>query len=158
LFGCSLVGWLLLQADIIPYARRSRSLFRIVTIPTLCLLILVAAGGCGPKKPRNYPVKGQVKLDGEPMKEGEITFAQPGVPPQPLPITNGTFSGEVREGKHRVEIRMYKMGAPTKMADETIPGSKENVLPAQYNTESKLPEATVTAAGPNEFKYEVTSK
>jgi len=134
-------------------------LFRFVTLPALCLLIVIAGGaGCGPKKPKNYPVKGEVKLDGQAMKEGEITFVQAGLTPQIFPINNGAFSGEAREGKHKVEIRMYKMGEPTKMGTETMPASKENVLPAKYNSESTLAEATVTPAGPNEFKYDVSSK
>jgi hypothetical protein len=109
-------------------------------------------------------VSGTVTLDGNPMPEGEILFAGPGEVPQVLDIKNGSFEGQVTVGTKRVEIRAYRqvqaVAAGGMYKGEEVPGggsSKENYLPARFNSESELT-AEVTASGPNKFSFPVTSK
>jgi len=91
------------------------------------------------------------------MAEGEISFSLTGEVPQLLQVKDGAYSGKAYVGKNRVEIRSYKAAEPVEMDGKIVnEGSKENILPAQYNSSSTL-SAEVTAAGPNEFNFEVTS-
>lgn len=130
------------------------------TLPVFCLFVILL-GGCGPsgpKPPKTYAVKGQVKLDDKPMPDGEILFAIPNQVPRMFAIKDGAYSGSAPEGKSRVEIRAYRAAAPVMMMDKVAnEGSMENWLPDQYNVNSTLT-ADVTAGGANEFKFEVTSK
>ena len=66
-------------------------------------------------------------------------------------IKDGKFDGIAVEGERRVEIAVYK--------SKIIDGGevKEHVLPSRYHNDSTL-NATVTAAGPNTFTFEVKSK
>lgn len=125
----------------------------------LCLLAIFTMG-CGSSTPtlKTRTVKGQVKLDGAPMAAGEIMFAIPNQVPQTIQVKDGAYSGPAHEGKARVEIRSYKAAEPVTMGGQVVnAGSKENFLPAQFNTNSTLT-ADVTATGANEFTFEVTSK
>jgi hypothetical protein len=113
--------------------------------------------GCSSSGPAKAKVSGTVTLDKKNLKEGEIVFVTPGRAPEPLPITDGVFSGEVEVGENRiVEILAYKTAPAVPMQGETFEASKVNYLPARYNVESQL-RVKVTASGPNEFKYELTS-
>jgi len=132
---------------------------RLLKLAIVCTLV-TCLGCTGPKPvepPKTYDVKGQVKLDGNPMAEGEISFSLTGEVPQLLQVKDGAYSGKAYVGKNRVEIRSYKAAEPVEMDGKIVnEGSKENILPAQYNSSSTL-SAEVTAAGPNEFNFEVTS-
>ncbi|MFO0876120.1 MAG: hypothetical protein U0840_02005 [Gemmataceae bacterium] len=124
----------------------------------LCLLLCLILG-CGAKSGvQSSTVKGQVKLDGKPMADGEILFSVPGQVPSTLAVKDGAYSGSANQGKARVEIRAYKTAAPVMMGGQVVnQGSKENYLPDRYNSNTTL-SAEVTASGPNEFNFEVTSK
>ena len=126
---------------------------------TLVCVLSICAVGCGPASSvKMRAVKGQVKLDGKPMPNGEIQFEIPGKVPATIPIKDGAYSGNAPEGKARVEIRAYKPAAPVKMGNEIVnQGSMENYLPARYNSSSTFT-ADISASGPNEFNFEVTSK
>lgn len=130
----------------------SRSLLSCLLLFSLFLL------GCGKAKPKAIEVKGSVTLDGKAMADGEVSFVPPGGGiPSVLSVKGGSFSGKATEGKNRVEIRAYKDGAPVMMGTEKFGGGKENYIPAQFNLESKMT-ADVTASGPNDFSFAVTSK
>jgi hypothetical protein len=120
----------------------------VLSIP--CLLV-----GCTTKP---VAVSGTVELDGQPLKDGKITLiGEGGVPPEgPFDIRDGKFEGQVTPGKKKVEIRAYKMGQPTKMADKVIEATPENYLPARYNSETKLT-AEVSNGGMSPSKFEVKS-
>ena len=101
-------------------------------------------------------VKGTVRLDGEPMKSGEITFSVPGEPVRVLPITNGTFSGEAFQGKNRVEVNLFTKGPPIENDPSNEP-TRINTVAPEFNNNTGL-SADVTAGGANDFTIEVTSK
>ena len=118
--------------------------------------------GCSTKKP-DYPqasVSGQVTVDGEPLPEGEIIFTTVRLGLNDVvTIRNGQFSGRVALGERRVMITAIKMmdpppsGMPGVIETEKVP---TETLPARYNAETTLT-ATVSADGPNEFTFELTS-
>ena len=127
-------------------------------ISFLCVTaLLVGCSGSSKPKVQLRTVKGTVKLDGKPMASGDVLFLVQNQGPKTLSVKDGNFSGEVIEGQSRVEIRSYKDAAPVMMMDQVAnPGAKENFIPAKFNSESTLT-ADVTASGPNEFNFEVTS-
>jgi hypothetical protein len=91
------------------------------------------------------------------MAEGVVRFATlaTGVN-ETFDIKEGKFTGMAADGERRVEIHLLKsvpMEAPNGLRGEI----RRNVLPTRYSTQSKLT-AKVTPEGPNEFKFEVTSK
>ena len=122
----------------------------------LCLMT-----GCPSSAPKKDPlakVQGTVTLDKESMTEGEISFGLPGKPPNVLKIANGKFSGEARVGKNKVEISSYRTGPAYEKGGYKSPEpTRENIIPAKYNLESKLA-AEVKEGSANEFQFEVTSK
>jgi len=111
------------------------------------------------KLPPVFPVSGEVTLDGDPMPEGEIAFVKvsEGIRDM-LPIKNGKFEGEVLPGDRKIEIRAYRIEkAGVEMYGDDAPESRVNYIPAKYNENSDL-SATITESGPNELKFEVSSK
>jgi hypothetical protein len=112
----------------------------------ICLFLLSTAvvAGCNSapvEKPR-VAVSGNVTLDGQPLPDGEIGFVSTaeGVN-DTLPIQQGKFSGQVSVGERKVEIRAYREVKAVGAGGYVPPGaetSKENFIPAKYNTDSKL--------------------
>lgn len=134
-------------------------MFRFIGCLGLCLSVFLVSG-CGSKGkgPTTTSVKGTVNLDGKPMSQGEVTFSIPGEPPQAIEVKDGKFSGNAHAGKNRVEIRQYKIGAaPTMGGVKVAEATKENILPARFNSDSQMT-ADVTAGGANDFKFDVASK
>ena len=125
----------------------------------LCLVLTWSVVGCGSgtrTPPPRIPVKGTVNVDGKPLSEGEIIFRVAGEPGIPAPVKDGAFSAQANEGKNQVEISAFKDGPPLSTDLEKKP-TKINTLPAKYNTQTTL-SADVKAGGPNEFKFDVTSR
>jgi hypothetical protein len=118
----------------------------------------LAMVGCfgGPPEPSRYPVSGSVMLDGMPLPEGKINFMTPQTGAiDSLDIKDGKFSGKAQAGDRRVEINAYQVEVVNK--DGMQSEAQTDLIPPEYNKESKLT-ATVTAAGPNTFSFEVKSK
>jgi len=128
-------------------------------LAAVSVALLLSAGCDKSGKDKLVAVSGTVTLDGQPMKDGEISFSTPGEPPQVLPIKDGAFQGEVKGGKRRVEIRAYKEGVASggmyKNGEMAAP--KQNYIPDKYNNSSQLT-ADVTPGGQNQFKFEITSR
>ena len=129
---------------------------------TCALLTSWLAIGCGgPKVLPEYPVKGTVTLDGSPMADGEIYFRDEATATNStLTVKNGQFEGKSEAGKFKVQVNCYR--EETAKADSTgyaPPGgaTKKNIVLPEFAADSKLT-AEVTAAGPNEYKFEVKSK
>jgi len=125
----------------------------------ICLgTALVWSAGCGSPQtgPSSTTVKGTITLDKKAIPTGEIHFSVPGVPPSALTITDGNFSGEASIGKNQVEVFIYVEGPPSEKYGGTR--SKTNVAPGKYWGPKTELNATVIASGPNEFKFELTSR
>jgi len=100
-------------------------------------------------------VRGTVTVDKQPLADGQIFFQIQGKAPVVLPIKDGAFEGKVEPGERKVEIMAYKEAASVPMEGVKFEPSKVNYLPERYNTSTTL-KATVTEAGPNEFKFDLT--
>lgn len=90
------------------------------------------------------------------MPSGEVVFSTPTEPAKTIPVTNGAFTGEAFVGKNKVQVNSYKEGPPLP-TDLTKAPTKQNIVADQFSAQSTL-SAEVTAAGANEFKFDVTAK
>ena len=122
--------------------------------------VLAVLAGCGSPKPPGGPetakVKGVATIDGRPISAGELHFVLAGAPPKVVEIKDGAFAGEATVGANKVEAFIY---AETKEAEKYGGArSKVNTVPPKYWGPNTALSAEVTPAGPNEFKFAITSK
>jgi hypothetical protein len=139
----------------------------------VCLDAAFVASGCSSDKlPPTAAVSGSVLVDDAPLTEGAIRFVPiEGTPGQKISvqIENGRFSASEEYGptigRHRIEIESSDTGglefddedAIDRLRSERIRRIKVAKVPPWYNHSSMLREE-VTAAGPNEFSFELFSK
>jgi len=117
----------------------------------VCLLVV----GCGDKQAKMAQVSGTVDLDGKPLSSGEISFVgEAGTAPDVLQVENGAFSGKVKVGKKKVEVRAYKTEKAPPSATGGAMESKVNYIGKAYNENSKLT-AEVSDSGVNPNKFDV---
>jgi hypothetical protein len=124
-------------------------------------VLLILGGGCGSDGPslKTTQIKGEVTLDGKPLKDGTVTLINPvGMPPDTFEVKEGHFEGKAKISSMRVEIRAFKPPLPseTPIPEESKPGPV-NYLPARYNRETAL-KAEVTDKGLNPSTFAVTSE
>lgn len=122
-------------------------------VPLFCLGLFFFLGCKSDSKtgPVKVKVSGTVHMDNKPMPLGAIRFTQGGIPPAELEIKEGSYSGEVPEGKNKVEIVRYKEDK------STDPPAKVNDLPAKWNTESKFT-VEITSSTTEIPTFKITSK
>jgi len=124
------------------------------------VLLLVVATGCGRSGPTLVPVSGSVTFDGQPVETGEIVFraVDGAVTSGAGPIVAGRYAARAPVGSKRVEIIATRpaRGAAAKPSISGEPTAAEMFVPDRYNAESTLT-AEVTAGGPNEFDFTLTS-
>lgn len=141
------------------------STLRLHLLSVVLITSILSASGCsrgGRPEPKRYPVSGTVVLDGQPLREGRVTFitVSQGLI-DAVPIKDGRFSGKVAAGTHRVEFYFikevpYAESGYKPMPGETPPATvKLQMLPAHLNTESTLT-ATVKPEEKNEFTFELS--
>ena len=138
----------------------------IVRCPSLVAMgLLLALNGCSDHAGGRLAVQGEVTLDGQPLGRGSISFrpaAGTTGPTAGAKIVDGRFSippgKSLFAGKYRVEITATrKTGQQVK--DPTFGAMVDQVaqyLPGRYNRSSELT-AEVKPAGPNDFKFDLTS-
>ena len=136
------------------------------------LLVVCLVSGCGSGETLGVGVTGKVTLDGDPLKEGMISFIPDGSNESPTAgasIEDGQFSiprlGGPLPGKFRVEISSFRelpkakrqvgqmFGRPASefpagVESQTI--ARENIIPPRYNANSEL-----TATIPDQSSFEV---
>ena len=129
----------------------------------------VMTTGCGGGSTDGLPrqaVSGEVKLDGQPLADGMITFIPAGIegPPVGAPIEAGAFSVPTRDGpipgSHRVEVYRRKPTGRTTQdpSDPTMPIEEQyETIPDRYNVKSEL-KADVVAGGDNSFMFDLTGE
>ena len=129
--------------------------------------VMICIDGCGNDADGRLAIEGTVTFKGSPLDNGSIEFTPLESPPAGVaetksgaPIMAGQFTipaiNGLMPGKYRVRITA---GSQTDVPDSgglPVPGGPSGVerIPAEYNVKSQL-EATVTAAGPNTFSYEI---
>ena len=123
----------------------------------IVVLLLALAAGCSSAVPTGN-VSGEVKLDGQPLKEGLIRFvpADGKSAYSEFPISDGKYTAVVPQGDARVEITADRVVRREKMydtPDSPLVDVKEEMIPEKYNTASEL-KYTVTA-GPQTKNFEL---
>ena len=127
----------------------------------LALVLLPTWSGCsGGDGLDRVGMSGHVTFRGEPVAEGEIRWdPQPGTrsPVVIEAITDGRYatakSGGVPPGSFRVELRAYDSSTP----ERKYPGDppRKQLLPARYNTQSKLEQQVKSGQPPIERDFEL---
>jgi hypothetical protein len=116
---------------------------------------LTACSNAGPSE-ATTDVSGKVMLNGNPVKDGTVTFeADPpnGMPPGSATISDGTY-----KGKASVGTKIVRISSP-----QVVPGKKgpmdlevrEESIPAKFNTESQ--EKVEVKAGANTIDFDLKS-
>ena len=121
------------------------------------LLVLLTIGGCGGETgPEKYTVSGQVTLDGEPLKEGSITFhsVEKGGDSSAGPITLGEYSLTSSVGAKKVEVTANRH-VPDKKDALGMPVT-EQYIPKQYNSQTTL--TAEVEKGANTADFDLKSK
>lgn len=132
-------------------------LLNTLALGIFCLLLAGCHQASGLPEPQRFPVRGTVTLDGKPLPVGVIYFKtiQTGALDS-VEIKEGKFEGQAQLGDRRVEICSYET-LPPQASDPMATASQKNTIPPKYNLESTLT-ANVTQDGPNEFRFEVSSR
>jgi hypothetical protein len=104
-------------------------------------------------------VSGEVKVDGQPLKKGQIKFVpadgkSPGVDAD---VTEGKYTAKVPPGNVKVEIRGNKVVGKIRMAPESPEVEQiEELVAKEYNDQTTL---TMTVQkGSQEKNFEVKSR
>ena len=129
--------------------------------PCFLMFALLASLSAGCGGPRTGTVSGDVTLDGQPMKKGQITFAPvDGKSTGAMAdVADGKFSATVPAGEMKVAIVSDKVVGTRKMYD--TPDSPKvdvtvQVVAPRFNTTTTL--KTTVKGGSQTEKYDVTSK
>ena len=135
------------------------------------LLFGLSLLGCSGKS-SDCTVSGTVMFDNQPVPDGDIVFrdAEDKVAPGTGKIKDGKFTFPVKPGKKKVQIFATRlMKVPPEKTDALppgipgMPGAKSqterplNYIPMRYNTTTELT-ADVTADGPNQYEFKLTSR
>ncbi len=114
---------------------------------------------------------GVVKIDGRPLTKGIVRFVPiegTAGPKTGIEVSAGMFSADAVHGpvvgKHRIEIESTEIAgvalddeeAMLRLVQQGGPPDTAMVVPDKYGVRSKLTE-TVTAEGPNDFLFELTT-
>ena len=121
------------------------------------VLALVLVIGCTSPPKGAAPaakVSGIIKMDQKPVPTGELHFSVPGYPPTLVEIKDGNFSGDAPIGKNKVEFIIF---AETPKTEKGAVG-KNIISPQKYWGPDTVLEATVKEKGPNDFKFDLSSK
>ena len=135
---------------------------RLVVLVSLCF---VAGCGRGYSGDRRYPLSGTVRVDGQPIDAGVISFIPADNDRQRVsggPITDGVYSVEeasgANAGKYRVEVRWYKKTGrlvPDPLTGDMV-GERKEGLPKRYHKESEL--AVEISPGRTTFDFDLKSR
>jgi hypothetical protein len=134
---------------------------RFAARPAAIALALFAISAVGCAEPTTGQITGTVTVDGQPAKEGAISFfpvsgrgkVSGGA------IVDGKYSVEAALGEVKVEIRIPKVVGERKVydtPDSPVMKTTEESLPARYHDESEL--RYTVEAGEHQKDYELTSK
>src|SRR5262245_18716479 len=124
-----------------------------------CILLLACAAGCSGDGKSS--VRGNVKLDGQPLKEGLIKLVPADAKSSAVDTTirDGRYKlTAVPPGEYRVEISANKVVGKKKMydtPDSPTVDEVEELLPPRYNRSSEL--KLTVKSGSQDKDYELTS-
>jgi len=133
-----------------------RSSLRQHVVVLTCLLLV----GCGARRrrvePKRVPVAGIVSVDGKPLESGIIYFNVPSLGLIDIgQIVQGRFTAKAIPGRCRVELSVPERTTTPQLGLPDFEGMRDK-LPPHLNNDSTLV-AGVTAEGPNEFSFDVST-
>ncbi|HEY2415600.1 MAG TPA: hypothetical protein VGI40_25380 [Pirellulaceae bacterium] len=133
----------------------------------LAIGLSASVWGCGPNYGGRQEIKGTIKLKGQPLDQGLITFlpiSGNGTTQEGAPIANGQYNIDrahgLMPGKYRISITagdgQTRADAP---ADQPPGPTGANIIskdriPPEYNTKSEH-EVDVAEKKPNVFDYDI---
>lgn len=124
------------------------------------LLLAIPLSGCGTGEPPEYPVKGNVTLDGKPLEKGLIRFSPTGnASPAGGEIKAGQYSLKASPGESKVEITSTIVVGKRKAyntPDSPMVDITREAVPDRYNSRSSL--KFEVKAGENSKDFDLTSK
>lgn len=135
---------------------------RRVAAALLCVMGLSGCNSAPDDTPELVPVRGKVTLDGQPLEGASVSF-------QPVDGRRGAGGYTNAEGIFELgyarsvgcPLGEHKVSISTRgeIQDEHggVVGMRPETIPTQYNGDTTQLVATVTADGPNEFLYELSS-
>jgi len=127
--------------------------------------LAVSFASCGPNYGGRQEVKGTIKLKGQPLDQGTITFmptSGDGATKEGAPITNGAYlidrAHGLLPGKYRVSITSGDARTPVNTDQPPGPTGANIIskdrIPPEYNTNSKQ-DVEVSDKKPNVFNYDI---
>ncbi len=138
-------------------------MIRSVAMLTLVTATLAGIAGCGPQELPKALVRGNVTLNGAPLKEGSIKFiplSGDGPTTGAVLKGDGEFATEVPAGMMRVEITSPKVTGKRKVYDTpdspTIEITEEQI-PERYNVKSELKYEVVSGEKEVEAGFDLTT-
>lgn len=152
---------------------KSNMQWNLQAVSIICgLLLLAGCGGNEGDSPPRAAVKGNVTLDGQPLKKGVVNFVPQGDTEGPMttaPVEEGNYylpeeSGPI-VGTHRVEIESRDLGGMALDDEQAIQRLKQQgvkrlevvKIPIAYNKRSQLT-ATIEADTENKYDFQLSSK
>ena len=145
--------------------------FSRVSLRFVVLCALVSAIGCSKSDglPRKA-ISGTVKLDGQPLANGNIQFIPTAADASGMAITasgmiaNGSYAIAQEQGPLPGTYKVFITADSGQLADEEAdPGAapkaqtNKDLVPAKYNSNTEL-EIIVTADGSTTFDFDLSSK
>ncbi len=133
----------------------------------LCLPVAILLAGCGPNYGGRQEISGTIKLKGQPLDHGLITFmplSGDKATQEGAQIANGQYKIDrqhgLMPGSYRVSITAGDGRTPADASPDQAPGptganiiSKDRI-PPEYNTNSKQ-DVEVTNKKPNVFNFDI---
>lgn len=131
----------------------------------LFLGLVIAACGCGGGS-RTVPVSGQVKLDGRPLADAQVTFRPDSKELNPGPASYGKTDADGRFTLRTMDDRGGAVVGPHKVRVSIpvkVPGGNEDApsvdkLPAKYSGEDSVLRVTVPEGGTKDANIDLSSK
>ena len=129
------------------------------TATLAAMWVFLCLAGC--QDPNIGIVKGTIKVDGVPAKEGYIAFFPEDGRSSTAggEIVDGQYEAEVSVGPSRVEIRVPKVVGQTKLydtPDSEVKSIMAETLPPQFNDQSTL--VLDVVAGENIKEYDLSTQ
>lgn len=126
----------------------------------LSALVLGCFLGCGGNTDGRLALSGSVSIDGQPLKEGSISFISAGTAKKSMTggaIVGGEYAIPAEQGLVAGTYRVSVSAADTSEAtSEGLPANGQyfpSLIPPEFN-EAKH-EVEVTLEGPNEFSFDI---
>jgi hypothetical protein len=135
---------------------------RLAAAASLCIYLTLATG-CGSGRPKCVVVSGVVTYRGKPLEGATVTF----IPAKSRPASGftdvqGRFTLQTFSAGDGVVLGEHVVCVTKTVVDPTITEKTPyprttSLLPSRYGTPVRSPlKATVTAEGPNDFKFDLT--